>query len=99
MLVLTKAATEVVKFVTSAPQATKISGLRITSSVPDPDNAGVLQVAAVAGPDEDDEVLDAAGARVFVAPQAAAFLDNKVLDAQVDGAGQPRFSLSLQPPR
>jgi Fe-S cluster assembly iron-binding protein IscA len=96
MLVLTKAAAEVVKSVTSTPQAPQAAGLRISSSIPAPDSAGELQLEAVPGPDENDQVLEAAGARVFVAPQAAVFLDDKVLDAQADGAGNPRFTLGVQ---
>jgi iron-sulfur cluster assembly protein len=96
MLVLTESAAEVVKSVTSTPQAPESAGLRISSSVPDPESASSLQVEAVSGPGDDDQVLEAAGARVFVAPQARIFLDDKVLDAQVDGSGNARFSLGVQ---
>ena len=98
MLVLTEAAAKVVKSVTSDPQAPQAAGLRISSSDPAPDSASTLQVEAVPGPGENDQVLEADGARLFVAPQAAGFLDDKVLDAQVDGQGNPRFSLSAQKP-
>jgi iron-sulfur cluster assembly protein len=96
MLVLTQAAAEVVKSVTSAPQLSQTAGLRISSSVAEPEEAGALKVEAVPAPDADDQVLEAAGAFVFVAPQAAGFLDDKVLDAQVDPAGNARFSLAVQ---
>ena len=98
MLVLTEAAAKVVNSVTSAAQASQAAGLRISSSVPAPDNASALQVEAVSGPGENDQVLEAVGARVFVEPQAAVFLDDKVLDAQVDGQGNARFSLGVQKP-
>jgi iron-sulfur cluster assembly protein len=100
MLVLTEAAAKVVKSVTSATssQASQATGLRISSSAPTPDDASTLQVEAVSGPGENDQVLEAAGALLFVEPQAAGFLDDKVLDAQVDGQGNPRFSLSVQKP-
>ena len=98
MLVLTQAAAEVVKSVTSAPQLSEAAGLRISSSVAGPDDASSLQVEAVPGPGADDQVLEAAGARVFVAPQAARYLDDKILDAQVDGEGNARFSLGVQKP-
>jgi Fe-S cluster assembly iron-binding protein IscA len=98
MLVLTESAAKVVKSVTSTPQAPGGAGLRISSSVPEPESASALQVEAVPGPADNDQVLDAAGARVFVAPQAAAFLEDKVLDAQVDGEGNARFSLAVQKP-
>jgi iron-sulfur cluster assembly protein len=35
---------------------------------------------------------------VFLEPQAAAYLEDKVLDAQVDEQGQARFSLGVQEP-
>jgi Fe-S cluster assembly iron-binding protein IscA len=81
MLVLTEAAAEAVKSVTSAPRAGESAGLRIASSVPQPQEPGALQVTAAPGPGQDDQVIEAAGARVFVEPQAAAYLEDKVLDA------------------
>ncbi|HEX9065556.1 MAG TPA: Fe-S cluster assembly protein HesB [Streptosporangiaceae bacterium] len=98
MLLLTEAATEVVKAITSSPQAPDVAGLRIASSVPHPENPGELQLAATAGPDEHDQVVDAAGAQIYLEPQAAAYLDDKVLDAQVDQEGNPQFSLGMQGP-
>ncbi|MGI9007546.1 MAG: Fe-S cluster assembly protein HesB [Streptosporangiaceae bacterium] len=96
MLVLTEAAAEVVKAITSTPQAPEGSGLRIESSVPEPGNPGELQLAAATGPAEHDQVIDASGAHVFLEPQAAAYLDDKILDAQVDQQGNPQFSLGTQ---
>lgn len=98
MLVLTETAAEVVKSVTSAPQSSQTAGLRISSSEAEPGEASALQVEAVPAPDAGDQVLEAAGAHVFVAPQAAGFLDDKILDAQVDEAGNVRFSLVVQRP-
>jgi Fe-S cluster assembly iron-binding protein IscA len=49
-------------------------------------------------PDAEDQVLEAAGARVFVAPQAARYLEDKILDAQIDETGNARFSLGVQEP-
>ena len=54
MLVLTEAAAEVVKSVTSPQQASDGAGLRIESSVPEPENPGALRLSAAAGPGEDD---------------------------------------------
>jgi iron-sulfur cluster assembly protein len=96
MLVLTQAAAEVVKSVTSSPQLSQAAGLRISSSVADPGDASALQVEAVPAPGADDQVLEAAGAFVFVAPQAAGYLDDKVLDAAVDEVGNARFSIAVQ---
>jgi iron-sulfur cluster assembly protein len=98
MLVLTEAAAEVVKAITSTPDAPVEAGLRIASSAPKPGEAGDLQLTAAVGPNENDEVIDAAGAHVYLEPQAAAYLEDKVLDAQVDGDGKAHFSLGVQGP-
>jgi Fe-S cluster assembly iron-binding protein IscA len=98
MLVLTEAAAEVVKSVTSTSQAPEGAGLRIASSTPEPEGPGALQVTATTGPAENDEVVEAAGARVFLEPQAAVYLEDKVLDAEVDEQGTPHFTLGLQAP-
>jgi iron-sulfur cluster assembly protein len=97
MLVLTDAAAEVVKSLTSTPQQPD-GGLRIASSVPDPENPGALQVTAAPGPSENDQVIEAGGAHVYLEPQAAVYLDDKVLDAQVDNSGNAHFTLGLQGP-
>jgi iron-sulfur cluster assembly protein len=96
MLVLTEAAAEVVKSVTSTPHAPGGTGLRIVSSAPEPEDPATLQLTAAAGPGENDQVIEAAGARVFVEPQAAAYLDDKVLDAQLDEQGTAHFTLGVQ---
>ncbi len=98
MLVLTEAAAEVVKSVTSTPQARDGAGLRIASSSPAPASPSALQVSAAAMPSENDQVVESAGARVFIEPQAAAYLDDKVLDAQLDEEGKAHFSLGVQQP-
>jgi iron-sulfur cluster assembly protein len=99
MLVLTKAAAEVVKSVTSTEQAPVGSGLRISVPAQAPETEGSLQVATAPTPQENDQVIEAAGARVFVEPRAAVYLDDKVLDAQVDTDGRAHFSLAMQPPQ
>ena len=98
MLVLTEAAAEVVKSVTSPPQAPAGTGLRIASSVSEPQDARALQVSAAAGPGESDQVIEAAGARVFLESQAAVYLEDKVLDGQLDEQGKAHFFLGVQGP-
>jgi len=98
MLVLTEAAAQAVKALTATPQAPEESGLRIASSTPEPGSPGELQVSAAAGPGENDQVIEAAGAHVYLEPQAAAFLEDKVLDAQIDTEGHTHFSLGVQGP-
>jgi Fe-S cluster assembly iron-binding protein IscA len=97
MLVLTKAAAEVVKSVTSTPQSPEGAGVRIASAA-EPEDPGALRLTAATHPGENDQVIEAAGARVFVEPQAAAYLEDKVLDAQLDEQGTAYFSLGSQDP-
>ena len=98
MLVLTEAAAEVVKSVTDTPQAPDGTGLSIPQSDTEPGTAGALQLAAAAEPGAGDQVVETAGARVFLDPQAALYLDDKVLDAEVDTEGKVRFTLGMQRP-
>jgi iron-sulfur cluster assembly protein len=98
MLVLTEAAAEAVKSVTSNPQIPEGTGLRIARSAPDCDDPAEFQLTAALVPGEDDQVLETAGARVFLDPQAAAYLEDKVLDAQPDGQGGAHFFLGTQDP-
>jgi iron-sulfur cluster assembly protein len=99
MLVLTDAAAEAVKSYTSAGQAPEGAGLRISAADPVPENASALQVTTAANPGDNDEVIEASGALVFLEPRAAAYLEDKVLDAQVDEQGKAHFSLGTQDPR
>ncbi len=95
MLVLTEAAAEVVKSVTDTTQAPDGTGLRITQ---EGQQAGALQLAAAAEPGAGDQVVETSGARLFLDPQAAAYLEDKVLDAEVDTQGKVRFTLGMQRP-
>jgi len=96
MLVLTEAAAEVVKSVTSTPQTPEGAGLRIESDAQEPETPGALRVTAALGPSENDQVIETWGARVFLEPQAAAYLEDKVLDARFDEQGEAHFSLGMQ---
>ena len=98
MLLLTDAAAEVVKSVTEDPQSPEGTGLRITRPRTEPDGKGDLRLAPAPRPAGDDMVVESAGARVFLDPLAAAFLDDKVLDAEIDPAGTVHFTLGLQEP-
>jgi len=94
MLVLTDAAAEVVKSVTDTPQAPDGTGLRITQSAPEPGSG--LELAAAPEPGVNDQIVETAGARVFLDPLAAAYLNDKVLDAEIDNQGKVRFTLGMQ---
>jgi Fe-S cluster assembly iron-binding protein IscA len=96
MLLVTEAAAEVVKTLTATPQAPEGTGLRIASTTPVPSSPEALQLSAATGPVENDEVIEAAGAHFYLEPQVVTYLEDKVLDAQVDSEGHATFSLGMQ---
>ncbi|GAA2792237.1 HesB/YadR/YfhF-family protein [Saccharopolyspora taberi] len=82
MLTISENAAEVIKVVLAGGDSAPGSGLRIA-----PAGDG-LQAAIAAEPEADDEVVEGSGVRVFLEPQAAAALGDKVLDAQRDDNGE-----------
>ncbi|WP_330230519.1 hypothetical protein OHA40_31925 [Nocardia sp. NBC_00508] len=92
MLMITPAAIEAVRSITSADGTPEDAGLRISTA----DGAETLQLAVSAGPAEQDQVLNAEGSRIFLDEQAAAFLDDKILDTGLDSNGQGTFVLAQQ---
>jgi Fe-S cluster assembly iron-binding protein IscA len=70
------------------------SGLRVFISGGAPDIQS-LQVEIAAAPQPEDQVLETEGAQVFLEPQAAVTLDDKVLDAMQDERGV-RFAIAHQ---
>jgi iron-sulfur cluster assembly protein len=91
MLTLTPAATKVVNTVAEAYGTSETGGLRITGT----EDVG-LEVEFVAGPGDRDQVLVQGGARVFLEPEAAAYLTDKVLDGDMDDEGRVRLNLGQQ---
>jgi iron-sulfur cluster assembly protein len=70
-------------------------GLKISGG-PQGDTQGAFQLSVVDGPTETDSVVEEQGSRVFLEDSVAPYLDDAVLDAQVE-SGQVRFSLREQP--
>jgi iron-sulfur cluster assembly protein len=68
----------------SAPDAPDSAGLRIARGVA-PDGQEGLQLSVAGQPEPDDAVVEAEGTSVFLDSDAAAMLDDKVLDVRVDG--------------
>jgi iron-sulfur cluster assembly protein len=93
MLDMTENATSVIRTIAGQAELPADAGLRIASESPD---AARLSVAPALAPEDDDHVVEKEGARVFLEPQAAAVLDDKVLDAQVGDGGNVEFLLSVQ---
>jgi iron-sulfur cluster assembly protein len=92
MLTITEDALEAIRVLTSQTGA---SGVRISTSGYSFNGSGpAVQLEPAPGPEGGDQVVDAGGARVFLAPSAAAFA-GKVLDAETE-AGEVRFRLHEQ---
>jgi iron-sulfur cluster assembly protein len=92
MLAVTSTAAEAIKGLSSAPGA---EGVRISSSVPEAGQPLELQLELTQAPEPEDQVLEAAGAQIFLDPAAADVLDDKVLDADV-AEGEVRFAVVEQ---
>jgi hypothetical protein len=97
VLAITEDAAAAIKGIVSSPGVPEGAGLRITqelSTEPDGDTPRTdLRLSVVAGPQEGDEVL--ADERIFVDPEAAELLDDKLLDADIVD-DEVRFSLDIQ---
>jgi iron-sulfur cluster assembly protein len=94
VLALTDSAVQAVKgIVSSSDQPAETGGLRVVADrVADEAN---FQLSVAALPAEDDEIVEEQGARLFLDPEAASLLDDKVLDATVE-QNQVAFTLADQ---
>jgi iron-sulfur cluster assembly protein len=79
VLTLTNHAQDAVRTLTQDPQAPERAGLRIAAG-----NQG-LELMLVAEPAPGDALIDDDGARVFLESQAANLLDERTLDAKIEG--------------
>ena len=94
LLALTDSAVQAVRqIVSSSEEVSETGGLRVVA-----ERAGIqtnFQVSVVPLPAEDDEVIEEEGALVFLEPEAASLLDDKVLDARVE-QDQVAFTIADQ---
>jgi iron-sulfur cluster assembly protein len=94
LLALTDSAVQAVKhIVSSSDEVSETGGLRMVA-----ERAGTranFHLDVVPLPAEDDEVIEEQGARVFLEPEAASLLDDKVLDANVE-QNQVAFTIAEQ---
>jgi len=81
MLTLTESAKEMVRDMISSGDAPEGGGLRI-SAAHDEDGGPALSLELATEPTEGDEILEQDGTRVFLEPEAASLLDDKILDAE-----------------
>jgi len=96
MLALTDNASTAIEGILSSSEIPDGAGVRIAP--PDGEDAGSavqLQVTVTGGPAATDQVIDEAGARVFVDESLAELLDDKLLDAGVV-EDQVHFMLGAQ---
>lgn len=83
LLALTDSAVEAVtEIVSSSEEPSETGGVRMVA-----ERAGTqvnFKLSVVPVPAEDDEVIEEQGARIFLEPDAASLLDDKVLDANLE---------------
>jgi iron-sulfur cluster assembly protein len=92
MLTITPTAAEALDtIVASVPDAPETTGLRIAQSA-GPDGRPGFTLELAAEPEAGDQVVDGAQVPVFVEAGVAEVLDDKILDAEMDG-DQVGFSL------
>lgn len=97
MLAITDTAAEAIRGIVAAPELPDGAGLRIATITPAEGQAAALEVSVAETPAEDDQVVSESGARVFVEAEAVPLLDDKLLDAQIEGT-RVGFMLSEQQP-
>ncbi len=94
MLTLTDNAVSAIRTLTSQPDLPTETGLRIMTQADG--GSSSFQLALAEAPAAGDQVVEEGGARVFVEPTAAAVLDDKALDAQVNEQGDLAFRIADQ---
>lgn len=92
MLDITVPAAEAINILVSAAHEDDGAGLRIAVATKTEQGAG-LEVSCAHRPAPDDEVITSeAGAQVFLEPEAARYLTDKVLDVRKDVDGRFHFA-------
>jgi iron-sulfur cluster assembly protein len=95
VLALTDSAVEAVKSIVSlSDEDADNGGLRLVAEGEGTQASFHLSVVAL--PAEDDQVVEERGVRVFLEPEAASLLDDKVLDATVE-QDRVAFTIADQP--
>jgi Fe-S cluster assembly iron-binding protein IscA len=91
MLTMTNTAAEAVRQISAGSGLEPDPGLRISAGSPTPDGTP-LELSLAGGAESTDQTVEDAGARVYLEEPVAEALDDKVLDAEVQG-GQVRFAI------
>jgi iron-sulfur cluster assembly protein len=91
LLALTDNAVEAVRhLVSSSEEASEAGGLRLVAEQAGTETS--FRLSVVPQPSEEDEVIEEEDARIFLEPEAASLLEDKVLDATVE---QNRFAFTI----
>nr|WP_026198182.1 iron-sulfur cluster biosynthesis family protein [Sciscionella marina] len=96
MLAVTDAAANAINALTAQDGQQQGSGLRFAIQQEQGSEAQ-LAVSVTDVPEQNDQVLGSGEAKVFLEPEAAQFLDDKVLDVEQDDQGQLNFAVFQQP--
>jgi iron-sulfur cluster assembly protein len=84
MLTITNAAAEAVRQVSASSGLEPEPGLRITAGEPTSEGTP-LEISVAAEAEATDETIEEDGARVYLEELVAPALDDKVLDAEIEG--------------
>jgi iron-sulfur cluster assembly protein len=91
MLTMTDNAAEAVRQISAGSGLEPDPGLRISAGAPTPEGTPLeIGLAGEAGPS--DQTIEEGGARIYLEELVAPALDDKVLDAEIEG-DQVRFAL------
>lgn len=91
MLTITDTAADVVRRLASGSGLQPEPGLRIAAGAPTPEGTP-LELSLAPAPEATDQTIENGGASVYVQEEVVPALDDKVLDAAVEG-DQVRFSV------
>ena len=84
MLVVTETAAAAIREIVSSSDLPAEAGLRLSLEKPGNGTEPEFGLSVADGPRENDDVVEADGARVFVEPAASGYFADKVLDAEGD---------------
>lgn len=84
MLTISHGAAEVIKVLVASSELSEAGGIRLSVEAIDQQNAK-LELSLADSPEPGDALIEEEGAHVFVEQNATTILDDKVLDATVEG--------------
>jgi len=96
MLIVTDQAASAIDGILASRELPEEAGVRVTTEIRSPEDGTAepaVQLEIVEAPEAGDQVIEEAS--VFVEPEAATLLDDKLLDAQRDG-DKVQFALRQQ---